>query len=191
LCSLFSCASWWRRRRWACVVWWWLCVGRWRKERPSGRSRIVIVMGGNADSWRATSTLRALLAVSMISTRRHVTHVGDGWQHLMIAGCGIAGALTVRCSALTPAGGQTRQGKTKQALRLGCDENQTAGAHGQEPRTGTSAVVNYLLVQLSWTMGGREGATYSYSCADMCQYFVDKICMLGWHESPAKHAKTP
>jgi hypothetical protein len=41
-------------------------------------------------------------------------------------------------------------------------------------------------------MGGREGgATYSYSCADMCQHFVDKICMLGWHESPAKHAKTP
>jgi hypothetical protein len=27
-------------------------------------------------------------------------------------------------------------------------------------------------------MGGREGATYSYSCADMCQHFVDKICML-------------
>jgi hypothetical protein len=44
---------------------------------------------GNADSWRATSTLRALLAVYMISTRRHVTHVADGCMAAFDAEAGL------------------------------------------------------------------------------------------------------
>jgi hypothetical protein len=34
-------------------------------------------------------------------------------------------------------------------------------------------------------MGGRDGAPYSYSCADMCQHFVDKICMLATSRPPS------
>jgi hypothetical protein len=122
----------------------------------------------------------------MISTRRHVTHVADGYMAAFDAafhaeaGCWVAGcwvarhALTVRCSTSTPAAGLTRQGF---AIRIRCQAHTRTGGENKDDgcschgpwaakRARALPILEPTCVSTLWT---RDAG----------------------HESPAKRTKTP